>query len=259
MNDKTVGGNDTLTGGRQMELQTTYFTAMPPSCLTTPGGGNDTLTGGNNGSDNILYGDAAELFDNARGGNDTLTGGNNGSYNELYGDADLGLFDNTRGGSDTLIGGNNGSDNQLYGDAYAMHTDAVGGNDTLIGGDDSTNYLYGDAERMTDNAVGGNDTLISGTGTDYMWGDGQFIIGPDVKTGTDIFVFKPNSGTDFIEDFRHSDGDRIDVSAYGYTGFSQLALSENGSDAVLDFGGGNSVTLIGVDHTTLVAADFNFA
>jgi hypothetical protein len=60
-------------------------------------------------------------------------------------------------------------------------------------------------------------------------------------------------------DFRHSDGDRIDVSAYGYTDFSQLNLSQSGSDAFLDFGGGNNVALVGIDYTTLVSADFIFA
>jgi hypothetical protein len=64
-------------------------------------------------------------------------------------------------------------------------------------------------------------------------------------------------------DFRQSDGDKIDVSAYGYTDFSDLQQHISGinsdADTLINFGGSNSVTLIGVDYHTLVAADFDLA
>jgi serralysin len=166
----------------------------------------------------------------------------------------------SRGGDDTLIGGAS-SVNFLFGDAAFMGDGAHGGNDTLTGGDNSVNWLFGDASVMADNAVAGNDTLISGTGTDYMWGDTGEIDGL-VTTGADTFVFKPGSGNDAIFDFRHVDGDKVDVSAYGFTDISQLSISgfdDGNNGALIDFGGGNTVVLCGVDPSTLVAADFKFA
>src|SRR5215831_17318648 len=105
-----------------------------------------------------------------------------------------------------------------------MEGNARGGDDTLIGAANSDSILVGDAKSMSGNVHGGRDTLISGTGTDLMWGDAQFIDGVaasptaptgDVITGADVFVFAPNNGNDEIFDFRHGDGDKIDVSAYG--------------------------------------------
>ena len=106
-----------------------------------------------------------------------------------------------------------------------MSANTHGGRGTLIGGADQTNTLVGDAYVMSDHAHGGDDTLISRTGTDHMWGDGQFIDGVlasptaptgNVITGADTFTFAPGSGNDDINDFRQNDHDKIDVSAYGF-------------------------------------------
>ena len=112
------------------------------------------------------------------------------------------------------------------GDAADMSGNATGGNDTLTAAGTGINVLYGDAHSMEGNAQGGNDTLISGPGNDLMWGDAAIINGVaasptaptgNVKTGADTFVFAPGSANDTVGDFRQSDGDRIDVSAYGFT------------------------------------------
>jgi Ca2+-binding RTX toxin-like protein len=148
-----------------------------------------------------------------------------------------------------------------YGDALTITGKARGGDDVLTGAADVVeNQLFGDADEMHDKARGGNDVLISGTGTDYMWGEAYAISGLDVTTGTDIFVFKPASGDDLIYDFRQSDHDKIDVSGYGFDDISDLTITDLGSDTLIVFGGGNSVTLTGfVDSTLLTAADFIFA
>jgi serralysin len=69
----------------------------------TARGGNDHLNGGD-GND-ILYGDAYAMHNNAEGGNDQFTGGNNTSSSPMqkffYGDAHD-MYDNARGGNDTL-------------------------------------------------------------------------------------------------------------------------------------------------------------
>lgn len=75
-----------------------------------------------------------------------------------------------------------------------------------------------------------------------MWGDGG-TIGANVTTGTDKFVFEPGNNADNVHDFRQTDHDQIDVSAYGFDDISDLNISVVGSNTVIDFGGGNSVTL----------------
>ena len=102
-----------------------------------------------------------------------------------------------------------------------------------------------------------------------MWGDAQFINGVlaspttptgNVTTGADTFVFGPNNGTDFVGDFRQSDGDKIDVSAYGIHSLVDMMATSIGSDTKIAFDTTNSVTLLGIsDPNTLRASDFIFA
>ena len=70
-----------------------------------------------------------------------------------------------------------------------------------------------------------------------MWGDAQFINGvlasPTAPTGTvvtgaDTFVFAPGNGNDDINDFRQSDGDKIDVSAYGFDSIDDMMITDTG-------------------------------
>lgn len=145
-------------------------------------------------------------------------------------------------GNDTLRGA--GGDDDLRGD---------NGNDKIWGGSDD-DYLNGGSGKDTllgnlgDDTLlggGGNDTLNGGRGDDTLTGGG----------GADRFVFKRDAGNDVITDF--VDGsDKINLSAYGLSGFSDistaLALQSAGGDVVLDLdalGGSGSViienTLIG--------------
>jgi Ca2+-binding RTX toxin-like protein len=218
-------------------------------------GGNDTFSGSGVGSH---FGDASEMHDQTRGGDDTLVGG---AY-QNFGDAYV-MDGDSRGGNDLL---SNGLFN--YGDAFQMSDNARGGNDTLIGSSDG-NILVGDASSMSGQSRGGNDILISGTGSDHMWGDAQFINGVaasvaaatgGVVTGADTFVFSPGSGKDDINDFRQSDHDRIDVSAYGFHSLADLSISAVGGNTVIHFDATDSVTLIGIsDPTILHGSDFFFA
>jgi serralysin len=177
----------------------------------------------------------------------------------------------SRGGNDSLTGGAGGfnTPNGLLGDANTMDGNSRGGNDTLTGGANATNFLFGDAVTMNGNARGGDDTLISGTGTDHMWGDARLINGvvasPTADTGTvvtgaDTFVFAPGNGNDDINDFRQSDGDKIDVSAYGVHSLADMLITSTGTDTRIAFDATNSVTLVGLnDPNTLHGSDFIFA
>jgi hypothetical protein len=100
-----------------------------------------------------------------------------------------------------------------------------------------------------------------------MWGDAQFINGvaasPTAPTGTvvtgaDTFVFAPGNGNDDINDFRQSDGDRIDVSAYGIHSLVDMMVTYTGTDTTIAFDATNSVTLVGFGGP-LQVSDFFFA
>jgi hypothetical protein len=121
-----------------------------------------------------------------------------------------------------------------------------------------------------DVGLAGNDILISGTGVDVMWGDAQTIDGVpaspsaptgNVTTGADTFVFAPGNGSDYIYDFRQSDGDRIDVSAYGFHSMADLTvLGFGGPDTYIALDASNSLTLIGISDINLLhESDFIFA
>jgi hypothetical protein len=290
MSGSAQGGNDTLIGGSNSGsgdgfLVANFLQGDANQMFDDTHGGNDTLIGGNNSVGNGLVtnglvGDAGAMSDSAHGGNDHLIGGSNtgpGSImNTLFGEG--GMSGSTQGGNDTLTGGNNSGSgtvtNTLRGDASTMSGSAQGGNDILKGGDNSgsgsvSNELVGDAEFMLNSAQGGNDRLISGTNArDQMWGDAKIINGViasptaptgTVTTGSDTYVFAPGNGRDSIMDFRQSDHDKIDVSAFGFADFAalSLAISDNGVNTLINFGGGNGVVLVGfADSSLLTAGDF---
>ncbi|MGI6245813.1 MAG: calcium-binding protein [Pseudochelatococcus sp.] len=242
------------------------------SARSLPG---DLLDGGK--GDDTIYGDIGE-FEVTNGflanrrlnfGGDTIDGDDGNDV--LYGDT--GGFNLTNAttffqwiefGFDTIRGGK-GND-VIYGDVGAL--DLAGGNvipylffgSDILDGGDGNDTIYGDAGAFTppngsstgDELVFGNDRLTGGAGNDHLWGDGPGIS----AGGTDTFIFGPGSGQDTIHDFRKSDADKIDVSAYA-TSFAALTISTIGSaDTLVKFDGVNSVLLLGV--TNLTASDFIF-
>ena len=114
----------------------------------------------------------------------------------------------------------------------------------------------------------GDDVLNGGPGNDLlMGGEGDDVLGGDAgrdnlsgHTGADRFVYATGDGTDTVLDFTQ-DVDRIDLSGTGVAGFGELGgrVSQDGDDAVIDFGGGNVLTLRGIESGTLRAQDFVFA
>jgi Ca2+-binding RTX toxin-like protein len=219
-------------------------------------GGNDVLIGVNGAiARAAACGDAFMMYDHTRGGNDVIIGGAGGS-NPLCGDG-CEMYDYARGGNDLLIGGN-GANNTLLGDGRNLFDHSIGGNDVLIAGNGpGINNMYGDARfTISDYAVGGNDTLISGNAVDNMWGDAG-TVGANATTGADTFVFMPGNNADTIRDFRQTDHDQIDVSAFGFSSIDDLDISVGVSNTVIDFGGGNSVTLVGFT-AALTGSDFVF-
>ncbi|WP_281024556.1 MJ1477/TM1410 family putative glycoside hydrolase [Methylobacterium segetis] len=147
---------------------------------------------------------------------------------------------------DTLDFTGTAAANTLRGTAGANHLFGLAGNDKLSGGG-GNDWLFGET---------GNDWMDGGPGNDHLNG------GP----GADIFHFGPAPvGKDIIEDFNpRQNGEYIELAkslaswTKSYTALKSH-ISENAAhDAIIDLGGGNTVTLLGVHKADLNSGDFLF-
>jgi Ca2+-binding RTX toxin-like protein len=173
--------------------------------LSVEAGDIDNLVFGNL-LDNVLKGNGGDDVLRGRSGNDTLSGG----------DGDDRLFAG-RGG-DTLFGGD-GQDIAVFRNAAAGMTIDLGLG-TATG--KATTTLDG-IERVSGTRFA--DTLIGSDRNDWLAGD----------AGADRFVFKPVStgghvGIDRIVDFsgHGGEGDRIDLTAFGFKAFAELRITDAG-------------------------------
>jgi len=104
----------------------------------------------------------------------------------------------------------------------------------------------------------GNDMLFGEAGDDRLSGDR----GDDLLSGGaggDTFVFGKKFGSDVITDFTAAD-DTIEFSAKVFASFAQVqaASSQQGSDVLINAGGGNMVLIENVLLSDLTASDFLF-
>lgn len=227
-----------LRGGAYSELGQGIVASPPSGATTIPAtvgiahgavienaigdGGDDILVGNDTG--NGLTGNV---------GADTLTG--NAGNDLMFGNSgsDL-LFGNTN--DDTLFGGQD--DDTLY---AGQDADIVCGNlgDDLLFGNLGDDALYGGQ---------GSDTLFGGQGDDQLFGN----LGDDVlygNLGADTFF--RSSGNDQIADFNAAEGDRISGD-----GLAFAAIRDADGSAVIEFGVGSSLTLIGVAPSAALSALF---
>ncbi|SUA99690.1 Uncharacterised protein [Pannonibacter phragmitetus] len=89
----------------------------------------------------------------------------------------------------------------------------------------------------------GDDVLVGFSGADTF----IFLGGHDTVTAGGTGTYGYQDGTD-----------TLDVSIWGATAYSDLAVAASGSDTVISYGG-NSVTLAGVSSSVIDASDFLFA
>ncbi|CCQ72857.1 calcium-binding protein [Magnetospira sp. QH-2] len=226
-------------------------------------GSPDLILEGGSGTDTLSGGDGAD-FISGMDGADTLSGGAGDDI--LYGGSDsLSVYDRNDvihgdAGDDKLYGGWN--HDQLYGDEGADSLYGGFGNDTLSGGD-GDDRLLGEFGRDTMDGGAGNDVLNGGLDADRMDGG----TGNDTLTGSlgnDTFLFRRGGGADRVTDFTALSAgaayaDKMDLGDYGFAGFGALSIDEDSDDnAVIDLGGGNSVTLTGVRADDLSDGDFLF-
>jgi Ca2+-binding RTX toxin-like protein len=171
--------------------------------------------------------------------------------NVLFGtngnDAILGLA-----GNDFLAGGN-GND----------VLDGGGGNDALLGGNGNdmlfgsfgNDALFGGIGEDSMDGGAGNDVLAGGNGADSMDGGA----GNDALAGgndPDLFVFHAGFGRDFIIDFSNGDRIQFDNGLFATPQDVLDASDQVGANAVITLDADNTVTLVGVQQTSLQAADF---
>lgn len=173
---------------------------------------------------------------------DTISGA--GGADMIYG----GSGNDTLGGddgNDTLYGGkgndliNGGNDHDLiFGDE----------NDDTLNGDGGNDKIYGDAGNDIIDGGTGDDILDGGAGDDQLTGGG----------GNDIFIYRGN-GADTIVGFVAGAGARINVTT-GFAAFDDFiaAAVQDGADTFIDFGSGNTLTLLGVTKGDLGSGDFIF-
>jgi len=141
----------------------------------------------------------------------------------------------------------------LTGSAYGDLLMGDGGANTILGGG-GNDQLNGQAGDDVLNGGAGIDVITGGAGDDLLAGG----------AGTDLFVFRPGDGADRIADFAAGAGSEdkifIDNGAARPDSFADIlaAASQVGADTVIDLGGGDQITLLGVDVGALAADDFLF-
>ncbi|MCU4181742.1 metallophosphoesterase [Bosea sp. BH3] len=199
------------------------------------GAGNDVVTGGN-GAENLDGG----------AGNDTLKGG---------------------AGNDTLAGGE-GDDTLDGGSGDDVVTGGIG-NDTIKAGSGDDRIEGGEGNDVVDAGSGddivlggaGNDTIDGGSGDDRIVGGA----GDDILTGGsghDVFVFAAGFGKDIVTDFRTT-GSSSDVLEFDTDVFADFAMAMDaadqvGGDVVFTVDADTTLTLKGVQLSSLAQDDFRF-
>lgn len=198
---------------------------------------------GTNGRD-FLIGRADDDFIEGGGGIDYINGGS--GWDVLSGGD----------GNDFIRGG--AGDDILNGDAGRDFLSGGSGNDDVNGGS-GNDFLKG--QNGNDNLSGGEgrDFLRGGAGDDVLHGGA----GRDILhggRGDDLIVFNEGDGRDVVRGFDRQGDDRLDLNIDGIESFADaLAVSsDQGRDLRFDFGGGDSLTLLGVSASDLTEADFLF-
>ncbi len=219
-------------------------------------GGANRLSGGS-GADRLFGQGGADRLDGGTG-SDTLVGGAGDDWLEggaggdrLYGGSgeDTASYADSGAGVNVSLATGRGQGGDAEGDRLYQVEHLVGsGHDDTLTGDARDNRLSGGEGADTLSGGAGADILIGGAGSDVLTGG----------AGDDLFRFASGDGADTIADFTDGE-DRIDLEAYDLVGgFAGLNASQSGQDVVIDLGGGDRITLTGVELSTLDASDFLF-
>jgi Ca2+-binding RTX toxin-like protein len=185
----------------------------------------------------------------------SVNAGSFGNFNEIEG---LGGNDQITGNGDTRIAFYNALDGVTV-DLAAGTSHGTAPNDvanvgtdtfTLVNAVRGSNFadtILGDANANILEGRAGDDRLDGRGGNDALTGG----------TGADTFVYADGGGADFITDFNRAEGDKIDLTGVsGIFTFADVQWTPSGPNTIINFGGGNTLTLNGV--TSLQQSDFVF-
>ena len=269
-----LAGNDTISGLSGNDI----IDGGDGNDVLTGGAGADALTGGA-GTDTVDYSsDAAavtvdlanQTATDATGATDTLSGIENvtgsGFNDTITGDTGVNTLTGGAGndtidggdGNDVLIGGA-GTDALTGGagtDTVDYSSDAAGvtvdlANQTATDGGGATDTLSG-IENATGSAF--DDTITGSTGDNSLTGG----------LGNDTFVISDGAGSDVILDFTAgvNTDDVIDLAGVAalnnFNAVKSATTDDIDGNAVIDLGGGATLTLMGVSVNDLHNADFSF-
>ena len=255
----TEGGSDTLDGGAGNDTAEFFATPNRRPDLTV-----NLETGMTN------FGEVLISIENVIGsshGVSHLIGDNNNNLLRSGHADDLILGG---GGADTLEGG--AADDNLLGEAGNDRVSGGDGDDALRG-NAGNDRVFGDDGNDTLIGGGGNDVLEGRNGADFMKGDGgvDYLIGGNGidsmfgGAGDDVFIFSHDGANDYIGDWSGGAGasDRIQLKGYGaaFDTFAEVfgAATQVGSRVIIDFGGGDTLTLLNTQLSDLHQDDFLFS
>ena len=201
---------------------------------TLQGGlGDDYLSGGD-ASDTYLYtaGDGADTIDdNGAFDSDVLTitgyASTDASFSRVPFTADL-LID--FGGGDSILllnGANNSGSDQI---------ETVNFSDGAFTAQDIRQLSYDQLVASGAETISGSNTvdvLTGGTGSDFVEGG----------DASDSYTYASGDGTDVFADFGAFDNDQLTISGYSSTDVTYRLSSAYTNDLILDFGGGDVLTL----------------
>ncbi|QIG48153.1 hypothetical protein G5V57_10705 [Nordella sp. HKS 07] len=223
-------------------------------------GGNDTLIGsafadslrGGAGVDSVMGGDGDDtlLVTGASDSTDILNGGSGTDTLKVEGTSNLTLtnfnassqsIENWAGNNHGLMGTSAANTLDLSGLQSVnglTFVDGSGGNDT-IRGSNFNDVLRGGA---------GDDTIGGNAGNDTLTGN----------AGADTFIFATGGDADIITDFV-AGTDQIDLTGVADVDtFGDLQMTQVGSAVVIDFGGGDKLTVNNMTIATLVSHQNDF-
>jgi Ca2+-binding RTX toxin-like protein len=159
-----------------------------------------------------------------------------GAFNEAYlNEGVQGVIDLLTDGNDTVLGSKN-SDSIKSGDGRDVVRGGAG-NDTIDGGA-KNDQLHGDA---------GRDYILGGAGNDRLWGG----------AGSDWFHFSEGSRKDVIVDFDARGGGRKQDYLSLHAG-DDFTVKSSGKNLILDFGDGDTLTLLDVRRADFSRADIDW-
>ena len=196
----------------------------------------DLLTLGQTASDSFTYvmADSAGAISTATV---SLTVGGVANGANIIGTVKSDLLSGTA--ADERIEGGNGDDT----------VNGSGGADNLFGGNGG-DQLFGGAGIDQLFGENGSDTLEGGAGNDILTGG----------NGPDRFVFGTGFGNDTITDFKaQNDTIQIDHNLVGGFGALMSHASQVGSSVVIALDAAHSITLQGVNLSSLNSGDFVFS